>query len=419
MVEIRKTSENEVNKVIKLVWETFLDFEALNYNREGVEEFRRFLDNKKLIKTLEIYGAYLNEKLVGTIALHEEQHICMFFVKKSYQNRGIGKKLLKKVLETVEEPTINSSENAVSILESLGFSIFEEESTINGIKIIPMIYKENDKKIIKLKCREKELELGKRTLIMGILNVTPDSFSDGGKYNSVEEAVKRAKKMIDEGADIIDIGGESTRPEHIQISIDEEINRVVPVIKELKKLDILLSIDTYKYEVAKVALENGVHIVNDIWGLQYDEGEMAKLVKKYDVPVIVMHNQNGTEYNSDIIKDMKEFFYRSFSVAKKYGIKRENIILDPGIGFGKTFEHNIEVMRRLSELRSMGKILLGTSRKRFLGKILGDVAPEERLEGTLATTVIGIEAGVDIVRVHDVLENKKISMVADTIIRSR
>lgn len=419
MVEIKNISENEVNKVIKLVWETFLDFEALNYNREGVEEFRKFLDNKKLISTFEIYGAYINKKLVGTIALHEKQHICMFFVKKLYQNKGIGKKLLKKVLETVEEPTINSSENAVSILESLGFSIFEEESTINGIKIIPMIYKENDKRIIKLKCREKELELGKRTLIMGILNITPDSFSDGGKYNSVEEAVKRAKKMIDEGVDIIDIGGESTRPEHIQISIEDEINRVVPVIKELKKLDVLLSIDTYKYEVAKVALENGVHIVNDIWGLQYDNGEMAKLVKKYDVPVIVMHNQNGTEYSSDIMKDMKEFFYRSFLVAKKYGIKRENIILDPGIGFGKTFEHNIEVMERLAELRGMGKILLGTSRKRFLGKILGDAAPEKRLEGTLATTVIGIEAGVDIVRVHDVLENKKISMVADTIIRSK
>ncbi len=269
-----------------------------------------------------------------------------------------------------------------------------------------------------LKCRDKNIELGKKTLIMGILNVTPDSFSDGGRYNNLDSALEQAKKMVEDGVDIIDIGGESTRPGHTQISVEEEIGRVVPVIEMLsKELDVIISIDTYKYQVAEAALKAGAHIINDIWGLQYDNGEMAKLAAEYNVPVIAMHNQNGTEYSEDIILSMRKFFERTYEISDRYGISRDNIILDPGIGFGKGMEENIEVLARLEELRDMGKILLGTSKKRFIGTILGGLSTDERVEGTVATTVIGIGKGVDIVRVHNVLENKRAALVADRIYR--
>ena len=269
-----------------------------------------------------------------------------------------------------------------------------------------------------LKCRDKNIELGKKTLIMGILNVTPDSFSDGGRYNNLDSALEQAKKMVEDGVDIIDIGGESTRPGHTQISVEEEIERVVPVIEMLsKELDVIISIDTYKYQVAEAALKAGAHIINDIWGLQYDNGEMAMLAAEYNVPVIAMHNQNGTEYSEDIILSMKKFFERTYEISDRYGISRDNIILDPGIGFGKGMEENIEVLARLEELRDMGRILLGTSKKRFIGTILGGLSTDERVEGTVATTVIGIGKGVDIVRVHNVLENKRAALVADRIYR--
>ena len=269
-----------------------------------------------------------------------------------------------------------------------------------------------------LKCRDKNIELGKKTLIMGILNVTPDSFSDGGRYNNLDSALEQAKKMVEDGVDIIDIGGESTRLGHTQISVEEEIERVVPVIEMLsKELDIIISIDTYKYQVAEAALKAGAHIINDIWGLQYDNGEMAMLAAEYNVPVIAMHNQNGTEYSEDIILSMRKFFERTYEISDRYGISRDNIILDPGIGFGKGMEENIEVLARLEELRDMGRILLGTSKKRFIGTILGGLSTDERVEGTVATTVIGIGKGVDIVRVHNVLENKRAALVADRIYR--
>ena len=269
-----------------------------------------------------------------------------------------------------------------------------------------------------LKCRDKNIELGKKTLIMGILNVTPDSFSDGGRYNNLDSALEQAKKMVEDGVDIIDIGGESTRLGHTQISVEEEIERVVPVIEMLsKELDVIISIDTYKYQVAEAALKAGAHIINDILGLQYDNGEMAMLAAEYNVPVIAMHNQNGTEYSEDIILSMRKFFERTYEISDRYGISRDNIILDPGIGFGKGMEENIEVLARLEELRDMGRILLGTSKKRFIGTILGGLSTDERVEGTVATTVIGIGKGVDIVRVHNVLENKRAALVADRIYR--
>lgn len=272
----------------------------------------------------------------------------------------------------------------------------------------------------KINCRGKEILLGERTLVMGILNVTPDSFSDGGKYNNIDAALAQAKKLIAEGADIIDVGGESTRPGHTQISSEEEIKRVVPVIEKLsRELDIVISIDTYKYDVAEEAIKAGAHIINDIWGLQYDNGEMAELVKKYDVPIIVMHNQNDEIYKKDIMLTLREFFEKTYKISDKYEIDRNKIILDPGLGFGKNVEQNIEVLSRLNELKDMGPILLGASKKRFIGKLLNDLPFDERVEGTVATTVIGIEKGVDIVRVHNVLENKRACLVADGIYRKR
>ena len=272
----------------------------------------------------------------------------------------------------------------------------------------------------KISCGNKEIILGERTLVMGILNVTPDSFSDGGKYNNLDSAMKQAEKLISEGADIIDVGGESTRPGHIQITSEEEISRVVPIIEKISKnLDTIISIDTYKYDVAKEAIKVGANIINDIWGLQYDNGEMAELVKKSNLPLIAMHNQNDEVYNKDIMLVLREFFEKTFKIADKYGIDRDTIILDPGLGFGKNVEQNIEVLSRLNELKDMGFILLGASKKRFIGKLLNDLPFDERVEGTVATTVIGIEKGVDIVRVHNVLENKRACLVADGVYRKR
>ena len=272
----------------------------------------------------------------------------------------------------------------------------------------------------KISCGNKEIILGERTLVMGILNVTPDSFSDGGRYNNLDSAMKQAERLISEGADIIDVGGESTRPGHIQITSEEEISRVVPIIEKISKnLDTIISIDTYKYDVAKEAIKVGANIINDIWGLQYDNGEMAELVKKSNLPLIAMHNQNDEVYNKDIMLVLREFFEKTFKIADKYGIDRDTIILDPGLGFGKNVEQNIEVLSRLNELKDMGSILLGASKKRFIGKLLNDLPFDERVEGTVATTVIGIERGVDIVRVHNVLENKRACLVADGVYRKR
>ena len=270
---------------------------------------------------------------------------------------------------------------------------------------------------VDLKCGKNILKLGNRTYVMGILNVTPDSFSDGGDFSNIEKAIIHAKEMIEEGADIIDIGGESTRPGFQEVTVEEEINRVVPIIKRLvEEINTPISIDTYKAIVAQRAIEAGASIVNDIWGLQKDPN-MAAVVSKYDVPVVIMHNQIGTEYDKDIIEAMKDFFKKSISIALEAGVKKYNIILDPGIGFGKDVEQNIHVMSRLGELNDLGyPILLGTSRKSMIGKIL-DLPPKERVEGTLATSVLGVVQGVEIIRVHDVKENVRTIRVADAIVR--
>ena len=270
---------------------------------------------------------------------------------------------------------------------------------------------------VNIKCGKKDFKFGSQTYMMGILNVTPDSFSDGGEFVDVEAAIKHAKEMISDGADIIDIGGESTRPGSTEVGADDELKRVLPVVKRLaEETDIPISVDTYKASVAEKVLEAGAHIINDVWGLQRDP-DIASVISKYGVPVVMMHNQKGTEYTKDIVESICDFFRISIEIALNAGIKKEKIILDPGIGFGKTPEQNMVVMSRLGELNDLGyPILLGTSRKSMIGKIL-DLTPKERVEGTVATTVMGIMQGVDIVRVHDIKENLRAAKVTDAIVR--
>ena len=266
---------------------------------------------------------------------------------------------------------------------------------------------------------EYQLVLGEKTLIMGILNITPDSFSDGGDFTEIDIAIKRGIEMENQGADIIDVGGESTRPGSNFVGAVEEINRVVPIIKALReKIKIPMSIDTYKANVAEAAVKAGAVIINDVWGMQKDP-DMPGVVKRLGVPVILMHNRENTVYEKDIMEDIIDFFLKSIELGKKAGIPENMMILDPGIGFGKTPEQSMEVMARLGELQDLGfPILLGTSRKSMIGKIMGGISPKERIAGTVATTVMGIIQGAaDIVRVHDVPENLQAARVTDAIVR--
>lgn len=264
----------------------------------------------------------------------------------------------------------------------------------------------------------KEFVLGERTYIMGILNVTPDSFSDGGRYNTIDNALEQVKKMIEYGVDIIDIGGESTRPNHIPVEEDEEIKRVIPIIKAIReKYDIPISIDTYKGKVAEAAINAGADLINDVWGFKKDP-YMAEVAAKYDVPCCLMHNRHNTEYKN-IIGDMIADLEESIRIALEAGVKKENILLDPGVGFAKTYEQNLYVMNKLEKFKALGyPILLGTSRKSMIGLTL-DLPVDERVEGTVATTVIGIMKGCDFVRVHDVKENKRAAVMTDKILRTQ
>ena len=260
----------------------------------------------------------------------------------------------------------------------------------------------------------------KHTLVMGILNFTPDSFSDGGQYNTIERALQRVEEMIKNGADIIDIGAESTRPYggSEKITAEEELERLAPILEKIiSTSSVPISVDTYKSSVALEALRLGAHMINDVWGLQHDE-EMAKVVASYGVPIVIMHNQVGTYYKHDIMSHMYEFLQTSINIAVKAGVDLNNIIVDPGIGFGKTLEQNLTVMSRLEELKSLGcPILLGTSRKRFIGDVLG-LPVEERVEGTGATVAVGITKGANIIRVHDVKEMARITKMTDMMMRS-
>ncbi|WP_040347218.1 dihydropteroate synthase [Anaeroglobus geminatus] len=263
----------------------------------------------------------------------------------------------------------------------------------------------------------KTLTLGKRTLIMGVLNVTADSFSDGGKWNTLDRALYHMEEMVRDGADIIDIGAESSRPGFVPVSAAAEMEVLSQFLPEIvKRCPVPVSVDTFKADTAEYAINEGAHIMNDIWGLQYEEepGRMAAVAAKYDVPVIVMHNRNNTDY-SDIIGEMKSFFLKSLNIADKAGIRKRNIILDPGIGFGKVFEQNVFVLQHLDELTALPHpMLLGVSRKRFIGQIL-DLPVTERMEGTGAACVAGILRGCNIMRIHDVKSVTRMCRMADAL----
>lgn len=262
---------------------------------------------------------------------------------------------------------------------------------------------------------KKNFDTKKHTYIMGILNVTPDSFSDGGRYQHLDAAVRHADEMIRDGADILDIGGESTRPGHLQISDSEEIARVVPVIEKIKReFDIPISIDTYKSSVAEAALQAGADMVNDIWGLKYDS-HMACLIARYGAACCLMHNRKEAVYQdflTDFLNDMRE----CVRIARDAGIADDKIILDPGVGFGKDYEMNLAIIRELDRMQEFGyPILLGTSRKSVIGITLG-LPADQREEGTLATTVYGMTKGCSFVRVHDIKTNLRAVRMTEAIL---
>jgi len=252
---------------------------------------------------------------------------------------------------------------------------------------------------------------------MGILNLTPDSFYDGGWHLGLEAAVRRAEEMVAEGADIVDVGGESTRPGAVPVGEEEEKARVIPVIRVLaERLPVPVSVDTQKSGVALEALRAGASCINDVWGLQKDP-EMARVAAAFGVPVIAMHNRFEPLTGGDVMADIKSFLRRSLEIADRSGLGRERVIVDPGFGFGKTVEQNLEVVARLGELRELGRpILLGPSRKSTIGRVL-DLPVEERLEGTAAVVALACAQGVDVVRVHDVREMVRVTRMADAVIR--
>lgn len=261
----------------------------------------------------------------------------------------------------------------------------------------------------------KEFDIKNKTYIMGILNVTPDSFSDGGKFNNLDAALYHAEEMIRDGADIVDIGGESTRPGHTVITEEEEIARVTPVIEAVKsRFDIPVSIDTYKGKVTKAALQAGADLVNDIWGFKHDR-QVAELTAEYKAACCLMHNRHEAVYQ-DFLKDMVQDMEECVRLAREAGVADDKIMLDPGVGFGKTYEMNLEAIHHVEVLHSLGfPILLGTSRKSVIGLTL-DIPADQRVEGTLATTVIGVMKGCAFVRVHDIKENKRVIQMTEAIL---
>lgn len=266
-----------------------------------------------------------------------------------------------------------------------------------------------------MKIRNTEFDVKNHTYIMGILNVTPDSFSDGGKWDTLDHAMKHVETMLADGADLIDVGGESTRPGHTPVGAQEEIERVLPVIEAIRsRFDVPISVDTYKGSVADASLKAGADLINDVWGLKYDP-EMAPVIARHNAPCCLMHNKENTEYNNFLV-DMLSETQECVNIARKAGIKDENIILDPGVGFGKTYEMNLETMNHLELFQHLGfPVLLGTSRKSMIGLAL-DLPVDQRVEGTLATSVIGVMKGCAFVRVHDVKENRRVIQMTEAIL---
>ena len=296
--------------------------------------------------------------------------------------------------------------------------IVEVRSTKQSVikVLVPKSLNLKEKKDKTMKIGNREFDLKNDIYIMGILNVTPDSFSDGGKWNDMDAALKHVEDMIAEGADIIDVGGESTRPGHIQITEEEEAARVKPVIEAIKsRFDIPISIDTYKSSVAKVAFDAGADLINDIWGFKYDE-KMAPLAAEYGVACCLMHNKNEAVYENfydDMLKETQE----CVDIAKAAGVADDKIMVDPGVGFGKNYEMNLETINHMERFHELGyPILLGTSRKSVIGLTL-DLPADQRVEGTLVTTVMAVQKGCSFVRVHDVKENKRAIDMTKAILR--
>ena len=265
-------------------------------------------------------------------------------------------------------------------------------------------------------CGGREFVWGSRTYVMGVVNVTPDSFSGDGLAGRVDDAVEQAVSFEAEGADIIDVGAESTRPGHAPVSVEEELSRLLPVLEGIvKAVSIPVSVDTYKPEVARRAVESGASMLNDVWGPRVGEG-MASVAAETGLPLVLMHNQDGTKYDN-VVPDVCESLRQAARTAEEAGVRRERIILDPGIGFGKTADHNLEILNRLDMLKELGyPLLVGTSRKSTIGLVL-DLPVEERLEGTAATVALAIAGGADIVRVHDVREMTRVARMSDAIVR--
>lgn len=275
-----------------------------------------------------------------------------------------------------------------------------------------------------LRCRGIDLPIGRRTLVMGIVNLTDDSFSGDGLGGDLEAAVAQARRMVEAGADLLDVGAESTRPGAAEVPVEEELRRLVPAVERLvREVAVPISVDTYKPAVARAALAAGAHIVNDVAGLQGDP-EMAAIAAEHGAPVVAMHMQ-GTPRTMqinptyrEVVGEVAAYLARSVEIAVRAGVPRSQVIVDPGIGFGKTLEHNLEILRRLGELKALGQpLLVGTSRKAFIGRILGGLPPTERVEGTAATVALAIAGGADVVRVHDVAQIVRVARVADAIVR--
>jgi dihydropteroate synthase len=275
-----------------------------------------------------------------------------------------------------------------------------------------------------LRFKHQSFDLSSRTHVMGILNVTPDSFSDGGRFHRFEDAVAQGMRMVQEGADIIDVGGESTRPGSDPVTLEEELFRVIPVITALaQKTEVPVSIDTYKSEVARRALDAGAQMINDISALRFDP-EMKKIAGQYQVPVALMHikgtpkDMQKDPHYDDVIAEVGDYLQESMRIAEQAGIDRERIIIDPGIGFGKRLQDNLNILKNLSEFSILGcPILIGCSRKSFIGKIL-NLPVGERLEGSLAALAVAVMNGANIVRVHDVKESKRVAALVDAITRA-
>jgi len=333
---------------------------------------------------------------------------------------AVSRGVVNGKVETSDVIILGNLKMIHSLIQKLSFqNIFEIPQIISRIQKLLEI--EERKMPFILKVGDRTLTLN-RTHIMGVLNVTPDSFYDGGKYNSLDAALFQIEKMVNEGADIIDIGGESTRPFSEKVNVKEELERVMPIIsKAIQRFDVPLSIDTYKSEVAQAALDEGVRIVNDISGLQFDP-HMAGMIAEYnDVAIIVMHikgtptdMQKDPTYD-DVIEEILQYLSKSISIAEKANIPAGQIIIDPGIGFGKRLEDNLEIIHKLSELKCLDKpVLIGCSNKSFIGRLL-KTEKEDRLEGSLGAHAYAIMQGAHIIRVHEVGPHKKLAQIIDAI----